>query len=194
MVPLRTVAGSIQYAVKHAVAFSAVLSAVTGFVLVGYLGLLAWAVVAGAPLGGPLALPFLLVVAVLAGTAAALGVLGPVTAFGGFLRKKAFPRHALAEIPLTTLVMTGYLILLGMVASVGFGGPAAAGFRYGLIGTVLLLVPLGVYWWALQAAAALLDLGAHLALWIRGALSLASVLKSHSRRTEIRRPRCSMSS
>ena len=116
-----------QYALEHAIAACTVVFAATTFAVVAYFGLLAWAVLAGELLGGPLAVPFAMIAATLAVTVAAIAVFWPVTTLGGLRRRSTLPRHVVAEIPIGAALMTGYLIVVAVLVSIGSGGQAARG-------------------------------------------------------------------
>jgi hypothetical protein len=71
---------AIRFAAKHAVAAAVVISGIVVFSAASYFALLAWAVLAGEPLGGPLAFPFMVLFAVVAGAVSVGAALLPVTA------------------------------------------------------------------------------------------------------------------
>jgi hypothetical protein len=117
----------VQYALKHAFAECTVVFAATTFAVVAYFGLLAWAVLAGELLGGPLAVPFAMIAATLAVTVAAIAVFWPVTTLGGFPKRSTLPRHVASEIPIDAALRTGYLIVVAVLVSRGSGDQAARG-------------------------------------------------------------------
>ena len=154
--------GAMQYGMRHAVAASVVFGCVTAFTVVSYFGLLAWSVVAGTPLGGPLALAFMLLLAILVSVAAVLGVLLPVTTLTDLLCERILCWHRLAQIPVATVILvtwtTCLFVLGGLIAQKPT--PTAAGL--GVCASAILLAPLGVYWWSLQTTGWILNLGARL--------------------------------
>ena len=79
---------TLREAVSHSLAAAVVITLSVAFVTVAYLGLLAWAVLAGHPLGGPLALPFLMVAALVASVLAVLLDLFPATALAHYLCRR----------------------------------------------------------------------------------------------------------
>jgi hypothetical protein len=70
-----------RFAVKHAVAGAVVVGGVVALTAASYFALLAWAVLMGEPLGGPLAFPFLVLFALVASIVSAVMILLPTTAF-----------------------------------------------------------------------------------------------------------------
>lgn len=147
MSPVRTVT-------SHAVAAGVVVGATVLGSVVAYVGLLAWAVLADEGLGGPMALPFMMLVALVAGVAAVLLVLGPATLIADALcAARAWPKWA--AIPASTGVTLAICLAAGALlgarhSSVGDGVSTAA------IAALALLAPLGLYWWSLRGASLLL--------------------------------------
>jgi hypothetical protein len=110
-----------------------------------------------------------MLLALVAAVLAAVGVLWPVTSASEYLRKKAFPKCTVAEIPIATALMTAFLIVVGILLPAGNESVASQGLTRGLVAAGLMLVPLGLYWWALQAANYLLAFAAALSAWLRQA-------------------------
>jgi hypothetical protein len=142
---------SMRAAISHTAAACAVVGVSLAFALVSYFGLLAWAVLAGLPLGGPLALPFLMLLALLTSTAATLLVLFPATLVGHFLcRRLGWP--AAAEIPVSSALTLGIAVgistVIGSYAAVSISTAAALGALVG----AFLLVPLGEFWWVMRVS------------------------------------------
>jgi hypothetical protein len=129
-----------------------VVGASVAFAVVGYVGVLAWAVVADLPLGGPLALPFLLLLALLTSTAAILVGLLPATLIAHFLCRRVLGWPIVAEIPISTLLTLGITIAISTVVGSYGGVPPATSVAQGGILGLFLLVPLGVYWWVLRVS------------------------------------------
>lgn len=138
--------------ISHAVAACAVVGASLAFAVVGYIGLLAWAVVAGLPLGGPLALPLLMLLALLTSTAAIFFGLFPATFIGHFLCRRVLGWSIAAEIPISTLLTLGITVVISMVVG-SYGGVSPwTSVAQGVVLGLFLLVPLGVYWWVLRVS------------------------------------------
>jgi len=154
-------------AVAHAMATAVILSISVLLTVLSYFGLLAWAALANAPIGGPLALPFMILVAFVGSCMAVLVVLFPSTLLSEITcRKLHWPK--LIEIPLATLA--SLLISLIVGSTVGwFYGDIEQALRLALISELVLLVPLGAYWWSVQGTSGLIKLGARVWRYFRGA-------------------------
>ena len=142
---------AVRFAVKHALATGVVVGGVVAFTAASYFALLAWAVLAGQPLGGPLALPFMVLFALVASLGSVALILLPATAIAEWISVKKRLRVAL-QIPIATALAAVFVVLAALVIAVlremSWGSAAAAA---GVI-FALLLVPLGVYWWSMQSA------------------------------------------
>ena len=144
--------------IAHAVA-SGVVAVVTLVVAsLGFFGLLLWAVLAGEPIGGPLALVGVLLTAIAFVPVMLLLFLIPATALARWLRR-TLRWSWWVEMPLATVAM---ILCVGVVF---FGlsftdtveqSEAGARVAGGFAG--LLLLPLGIYWWSFTAADAVLRL------------------------------------
>lgn len=143
-------ASAIRQAVSHGVATGVVVTLSVVFAVVGYAGLLAWAVLAGQPLGGALALPFMMVAALVASTLAILAGLLPATVLAHYICRRRLRWPLLAEIPVSTVLTAGAAVGAAVVVGRLVGVPAATSVWQGVILALILLVPLGVYWWVLQ--------------------------------------------
>ena len=143
---------SMRAAISHAAAAFVVVGASLAFAVVGYIGLLAWAVVAGLPLGGPLALPFLLLLALLTSTVAVFFGLFPATLVGHFLCRRLLGWSIAAEIPISTLLTLGITVGISTVVGSYGGVSASTSVAQGIVLGLFLLVPLGVYWWVLRVS------------------------------------------
>lgn len=137
-----------QTAIGHAAAAATVIVATVALSVVSYFGLLAWALAVGEPIGGALALPFMLLLALVASCAAVLTVLFPSTLVSHVVcRLLDWPRWL--EIPLSTLAAIIVSVAIGVV--VGWRqSDIEHGLQLALISVVVLLVALGLYWWSLQ--------------------------------------------
>jgi hypothetical protein len=56
---------------------------------------------------------------------------------------------AVAEIPISTLLTVGAAVSIAVIVGVPLGVPVATSIAQGVVLALLLLVPLGVYWWVL---------------------------------------------
>ncbi len=141
-------------AIGHAVAAAIVLSSTLVFTLLGYFGLLAWAVLAGEPIGGALALPFLLLFSLVGGCVSILVVLFPATLLSHFICRSL--RWAfVVEIPIATVISIAICVAVGGMVG-ALAGTVEQGIRIALVWELVLLVPLGLYWWSLQGTTSLL--------------------------------------
>jgi len=159
--------GAMRYAVKHAVAATVVVCSIVAFTVISYFGLLAWAVVAGAPIGGPLALPFMLILAVALSIIAALAVLWPVTTLSEVVCRRFGHWQTLIQIPMATFLLFVEVIAIEVLIALLRQQPGARGLVPGAIAGVILLVPLGIYWWSLQATNKILEMSGALWRWLR---------------------------
>lgn len=116
-----------------------------------YLALLAWAVVTGGGIGGPLAWPAGILAVLLACVAFGLGVTVPACGAAAFLRWRCgWPR--MAEIPLSFLA--GALLWLGWASLFKGGVVPPLEFAVSLLWMPL---PLGAWWWLTEGPGALWD-------------------------------------
>lgn len=142
---------AMRFVLKHAVATGVVVAGIAAFTTVSYFALLAWAVLAGEPLGGPLAFPFMVLFALVASVVSVGAVLLPATAVTEWIcvRNKL---RLVFQIPMAT-GLVGLLLLLGAAGISVLGGMplGSAALAAGVV-FVVLLVPLGAYWWSLQSA------------------------------------------
>lgn len=142
---------AMRFAVKHAVAAGVVVANIMTFSATSYFALLAWSVLVGAPLGGPLAFPFMVLLAVVASVASVGGALFPVTA----LTEWICLRHQIRvpwQIPIATTAMGAWLLMLAVIAAAVRGTPIESTAVPAGIAFLVLLVPLGMYWWSMQSA------------------------------------------
>ena len=141
---------AMRFAVKHAVAAGIVLMGSIAVSAASYFALLTWAVLADQPLGGPLAFPFLLLLAAGASLAAIVVALFPVTALTEW-KCRGRNLRIVWQIPIAIAVMGTWALLLAAIASVSRASLASTATVAGVV-FLLLLVPLGIYWWSLQCA------------------------------------------
>lgn len=141
---------AIRFAVKHAVAATVVISGIVAFTAASYFALLAWAVIAGEGLGGPLAFPVMVLFALVASVVSVLLVLLPTTALTEWICVKRGV-HRLWQIPVATLLLAGYVFSAALVAGVAWESSVHRAASLAGILFASLLVPLGAYWWSLQS-------------------------------------------
>ena len=146
----------IQMALGHAVATAVVVASCIGFAVVAYFGVLAWAVLVGEPIVGVLALPFMMLAALVGSCIAVLTVLLPSTLLS-YLICRAFKWPKLVEIPVATVVSVVISLALGAITGL-FYSTVKQGVQQGLVLDLILLVPLGIYWWSLQGTSWLIQL------------------------------------
>ena len=164
MLPARNYWDPIRFVVKHAVAATVVVSGAVILTAASYFALLAWAVVAGGGLGGPLAFPFMVLFALLASTAAVLLVLLPTTALTEWICRKR-QAHRLIQIPVATLVLAAYVLAATVVIALLAKSSVGKATSLAAVTIGVLLVPLGAYWWSLQSTDWLIHVG--IRLWGR---------------------------
>jgi hypothetical protein len=146
-----------RFALKHAVAGGAVVLLAALFAGLAWLALFLWALAAGAPLGGPLAFPFMVGAAILAATLSAALLLFPVTAASELIRRRLrWP--LLAEIPIATLLLGTVCLALSFVVGPALGVPRSRALGDAVIAMAALPLPLGLYWWSAQVTDAVLGL------------------------------------
>jgi hypothetical protein len=144
----------------HLVAGVAVIACALGFTVVSFFAVFLWAIAVGEPLGGPLALPFMLFLALAGGFAAVAFNFLPAT----LISTRICRRLQLAwyfEIGVTTLVSA----LLALAAGVALGlyrDDVMSGVHMAAICELVLLLPLGAYWWSLRSTGWLISLVRHL--------------------------------
>lgn len=163
-------AQAIRLVTKHAVAGAVVVTGMTVLTVASYLALLIWAALTGGAPGGPLALPLLIVLAIVAG----IGVVGLILLPTTLLTEWMCVRHRLriaVQIPLTVACLGLYVFAGALVlALVRRSSVAAASEAAGVI-IVVLLIPLGAYWWSMQATDWIVGLAV---TWWSGRLRTAS--------------------
>lgn len=153
-----------RFAVKHAVGAAAVIVGITAFSAASYFALLAWAVLMGEPLGGPLAFPFMVLFAVVASIVCVGAALLPVTALTEWICRRWQLRLAW-QIPIATAVMATGLLMFAMIGATVRGESLNSAAVLAGIVFLLLLAPLGMYWWSMQSADWIV--GATLRYWNR---------------------------
>lgn len=161
---------TMRFSVKHMVAAGVVVGGVVALTAASYFALLAWAVLVGEPLGGPLAFPFMVLFALVASVVSVGLILLPATAVAEWIGVKKQLRVAF-QIPIATALAGVFLLFATLATAVlretSWGSAAAAG---GVM-FALLLVPLGGYWCSMQSADWLLRVATG---WLRSAKASAA--------------------
>lgn len=165
------------FALRHSLAIGLVVAAGAVLWTITYLVLLIYAFFTGSGLGGPLAYPALLLFFVFAGTALCLGFFLPATALAEwFVRRMQW--NTFAQIPIGLAILWG--LILGLILlvqgemlrqSLIFGTSMLFGLIYFLqkdsaqqmivlsfLLWLVLLLPMGLYWWAAQSGPLLWEL------------------------------------
>jgi hypothetical protein len=129
-----------------------------------YFGLLLWALISDAGVGSPLSYPIWLLVIFLTVTFGCVLLILPSTLLAGWCAERA-GWGRMSRIPISLLWMAMIALPFGWLASVH--GTALEMFQGAALLWVSLLLPLGIYWWALEGgpmmAAGLRRLGG----WVR---------------------------
>jgi hypothetical protein len=139
-----------RFAVKHTVAAGVVVSGIVAFTAASYFALLMWSVLAGLPLGGPFAFPFMVLFALVACVVAVLFLILPATVIAEWLCNRYHFRLAM-QIPTATVVMGILLCAMTAALTTLAGSPMSAGLPIAGIASIVLLVLLGAYWWSMQS-------------------------------------------
>ncbi len=147
--------------------FAAVVSVAVPVVLavVLYFTLLAYAFVAGVHPGGPFAMPFLVLLALLLSTAYTLFLLFPSVCIAEFISRRFGKWRHPIQIPVSTAVLAVLIFLSTLLGRHLAGQPQAPPLGWlgsPLVAFLLLLIPLGLYWWAMKLA----ELGLFLPAWL----------------------------
>ncbi len=142
---------AMRFAAKHAVAATLVVAGMATLSGVSYFVLLAWAVLTDEPLGGPLAFPFMIVLAAATGVTVVSVALFPVTALTEWICRRSDLRTRW-QIPIAAAVMGTWVLMLAATATLLSGAPLASGAAPAGVIVLLLLIPLWIYWWTTQAA------------------------------------------
>ena len=135
----------------HGAAAAVVVGSAGAFAAASWLGLFVLAVLTGGPLGGPLALPAMVLFALAFAGVSVVSVLTPATIAARLTRRRlSWPM--LAEIPVAAaFCVSGSAVLAGLFAwtrELDLLRAVGVGLAVGAV----LLVPLGLYWWSVQAS------------------------------------------
>ena len=161
---------AMRFAIKHAVAAGVVVGGIVAFTAASYFALLIWSVLAGLPLGGPLAFPFMVLLALVASIVCVLFLIFPATAVTEWVCAR-YRLQLAVQIPVAAavlgLLVFGVMLTLAAVQGRSIGAVASLA----AIVSVILLVLLGAYWWSMQSADLLIRAGARLWQNVRSAMS-----------------------
>jgi hypothetical protein len=156
--PARKAARIVSFSAQHLLALSVTVAAACAAWTILYFALLLWALLTNGGIGSPLAYPAGLLFVALATAVTSFVLLLPSTALAAWIAHRS-RLPIFAQIPLSV----GALALLSKIA-VGIASrmgamPALNGtpISFGVLFLVLLL-PLGVYWFAMQSVPLLLSL------------------------------------
>lgn len=151
--------------IKHAVAGLVVVVACVGITVAAYFALLLWAIVTNGGLGGPLALPGMIVLALAASVAVILIVLLPVTTMTRIVCGRVERHRWLSEIAVSSIVVVLAVVAVALAIGMSRHADPLHSLAAGALGAAALLVLLGLYWWSYHATALLLRVGT--SLWSR---------------------------
>ena len=139
-----------RYVLNHAIAAGVVTIAIAAFAAAVYFALLGLAMLFGEDLGGPLALPFMVLTAVIGIAASVWLVILPVTALTERICVKRGIRW-LWQVPITTAAMGSWLLVLALAIAAIRDTPMDKAATVAGIVFLALLLPLGLYWWTMQS-------------------------------------------
>lgn len=154
---------ALSFAARHAIAAAGSVVGFTAFCGAAYFLLLLWAVLFDGGIGGPLALPFMLVAGFLASLSWTVLALFPVAATAEWISARWIRGSFLWQIPVASGLLVLWLAFLGGAHALLAGRGLAEGASSGAAAAAVLAIPLGAYWWLLQAGSALLRLAGSLA-------------------------------
>jgi hypothetical protein len=148
----------VRFATKHAVAAIVVTAGIVGFTSAGYFVLWLSSFLSSEDTGGPFALPFFMVVALLGSLASVLFVLFPSTAVTEWICRKGQYR-TFTQIPVAVILMVGVVAGLSVLIAVELGVPASGLLQADTLACGVLLIPLCAYWWSIQSTERLVSIG-----------------------------------
>jgi hypothetical protein len=147
--PIRPETMLLRLVFKHTVATAVIVAATVVLAVVSYFGLLIWAIAADSGIGGPLALPFMMLAGLLAALGACALVFLPTTLAAEIVRRRA-ELQFFWEIPLAAVGSAVLcLVIVWLVRSTH--AIDAHLIRDGALVWATLAVPLGAYWWSAPA-------------------------------------------
>jgi hypothetical protein len=140
---------------EHTVAGAVVVAVSVAGAAGAYISLLLWAIATGSGLGGPLALPGIVLVVYLAAVIAVLFILFPVMTATQFVCRRI--RHRwIAEIVVSSLLLIVFVVALSIGFAFSRSMSASGAAKLAAVASSILLILLGVYWWSLQMSGLLL--------------------------------------
>jgi hypothetical protein len=142
---------AVRFAVKHAVAAAIVITGIAGFTAALYFALFAAAVIFDQPIGSPVAGPLMVVFVVIASLISVVAILLPVTAFTEWISQRRGLR-VWWQIPIATIVMWMWVLVLALATAALRGAPIGSTAVAAGIAFLVLLIPLGIYWWSMRSA------------------------------------------
>jgi hypothetical protein len=157
----------VRFAFRHAAAAALVVSGIVAFTAASYFALLTWAVLAGEPIGGPLAFPFMVLFALVASVGCVVLALFPTTIATEWICR-TYRLSLVLQIPIASTLLVALVFGVALGVAITRGTSLGAAAWSAAIGSALLLVPLGAYWWALQSTDLLMHLAATGVRWFNG--------------------------
>ena len=152
----------VRFATRHAVAAIVVTAGIVGFTGAGYLVLLLSSILSSGDTGGPFALPFFIIFALLGSLASVLFVLLPSTAVTEWIcRKRRY--HPIAQIPVSVIFMVSVVAGLSVLIAMKRGVSMSDVLPVDAIVCGVLLIPHCAYWWSIQSTERLVSIGARYA-------------------------------
>ena len=154
----------VRFATRHAVAAIVVTMGIVAFTSAGYLVLLLSSIMSNEDTGGPYALPFFIIFAVLVSFASVLLVLFPSTALTEWIcRKRQY--HLFAQLPVSVMVMVAVVAGLSALIALQRGASVSEVLPIDGLACGMLLIPLCAYWWSIQSTERLVSIGARYFPW-----------------------------
>jgi hypothetical protein len=140
-----------RFVLKHTAAAAIVIGGSTLLAAASYLVLFLRAVASGADIGSPVAFPFMVLGGAAAAVVSVVVVLMPATISAEAAAWRLGLR-ILWQIPISAAVTLGLATGGGLLYAVVSSEAVSTSLAMGAAAGGALLVPLGVYWWALQSA------------------------------------------
>jgi len=141
----------VRVALSHTFAAVVVIGGSALFATGAYAALLIWAILFNEPLGGPLALPFMVLVALAASGLSVVCVLAPATLAGEWLSRQSGRALAFA-----LFIVAIEAVSIAAVATLRWDAPIGVAIGVASGGGVVLLMLLGVYWLCVRSVSWLL--------------------------------------
>ena len=155
------------FIVKHAIAAGFVIGGAVALTVALYFGFLLWAVFTNGGVGGPLALPAMILLVFIYSVGSVVVILFPITAVTELICSRGSRRSRFVQIPIASALLVTYLAAAILFLAFLRNWSLERTLRGAVTHAVLQLLLLGVYWWALQGAGLVLSAGAKLcsAVW-----------------------------